>query len=89
MAGKVRVTAEKLEKELEAAGIEVLYDDRTDVRAGEKFADADLIGLPVRLVVSEKTLAEDAAEWKARTSVEAKRLPLSGIVEEVRKFMAS
>lgn len=55
--------AEELYLELGAQGIEVLWDDR-DVRAGEKFADADLIGIPVRLVVSQKT--GDKVEWKLR-----------------------
>jgi len=51
--------AEELYKKLEQAGIEVLYDDR-DARPGEKFADADLIGIPYRIVVSAKTLKEDS-----------------------------
>lgn len=59
--------AEQLYRELTDAGVEVLYDDR-DVSAGAKFADADLIGIPVRLVVSDKTLATDSVEWKERLS---------------------
>lgn len=61
-------------EKLGKAGIEVLYDDRVDVSAGEKFADCDLIGIPVRLVVSDKTLrlrsgqAGDKIEWKKRGS---------------------
>ncbi|MBI4079546.1 MAG: hypothetical protein HY429_04600 [Candidatus Levybacteria bacterium] len=51
-------------EKLQSAGIDVLFDDRTDVSAGEKFADADLVGIPVRLVVSEKT--GDKIEWKGR-----------------------
>lgn len=47
-------------------GVDVLYDDRQDVSAGAKFADADLIGCPWRLVISEKTLAEDSVEVKER-----------------------
>ena len=53
----------RLYEQLAKAGIEVLYDDR-DATAGEKFADADLIGLPMRLVVSEKT--KDRVEVKKR-----------------------
>ena len=52
-------------KELSEAGVEVLFDDREEVRAGEKFADADLIGIPVRLVISAKT--GNTIEWKERT----------------------
>ena len=50
-------------KKLENVGIEILWDDR-DVSAGEKFADADLIGIPIRLVISDKT--SDRLEWKLR-----------------------
>lgn len=70
-AGKVKEFTEMLYKELSDKGIETLYDDR-DVRAGEKFADADLIGIPLRVVVSEKTLAENKIEIKKRTEKEGK-----------------
>ncbi len=63
--------AEKLYGNLLGAGIEVLYDDR-DMSAGVKFADADLIGIPYRVVVSPKTLAEGSVELKKRTASEAK-----------------
>lgn len=84
---KVRAAADSLEKELEAAGIEVLHDDREGVRAGEKFADADLLGIPLRLVVSEKTLVENAVEWKERSAAEAKLVGLSSIHEEAKAFV--
>ncbi|MGD8374239.1 MAG: proline--tRNA ligase [Candidatus Woesebacteria bacterium] len=64
---------EQLYQELQSKGVAVLYDDR-DVRPGEKFADADLIGLPSRVVVSEKTLAEGKLEYKARDSKEVSLL---------------
>ena len=51
----VRKFADKIYDNLQKAGVEVLYDDRKDISAGEKFADADLIGIPYRLVISEKT----------------------------------
>lgn len=73
--------ADKVYEELEKAGIEVLYDDR-DKNAGEKFADADLLGIPVRLVVSKKT--EGKVEWKARNSDKAELLA----TEEVLKQLA-
>jgi len=62
---EVAKKAEDLYNELTAMGREVLYDDR-DISAGEKFADADLIGIPLRIVVSEKTLKEDSVEVKKR-----------------------
>ena len=57
--------AEKLERELEARGIDVLYDDR-DERPGGKFKDADLIGIPLRITVGKRGLAEGKIEWKLR-----------------------
>ncbi|MBP9771620.1 MAG: prolyl-tRNA synthetase [Candidatus Pacebacteria bacterium] len=70
-----RKEADALATELDGLGIEVLYDDR-DARAGEKFADADLLGMPFRIVVSEKSLAAGGVEVKVRatgeTSIESK-----------------
>lgn len=63
----VRAEADALYENLTNAGLSVLYDD-TDARAGEKFADADLIGIPTRLVVSEKTREQNAIELKERAS---------------------
>lgn len=65
--GEVRNKAGEIYDRLTKAGAEVLYDDR-DLRAGEKFADADLIGIPVRLVVSEKLSAEGKVEIKDRST---------------------
>ena len=58
--------ADKIYGKLTKGGIETLYDDRPDAAAGAKFADADLIGIPYRLVVSEKTLKENCVELKKR-----------------------
>lgn len=82
---KAGLIYEALQKE----GIEVLYDDR-DVSAGEKFADADLLGLPVRLVVSGKTLQhgteqESFVEWKERADQHAQLLTLEEAVEKLLK----
>jgi prolyl-tRNA synthetase len=75
--------AEKLYQELTTAGIEVLFDDRPD-RAGVKFNDADLIGNPIRLSVSKRTLANGQAEMKARKENEATFVPLGEVVDAVR-----
>lgn len=74
--------ADALAKELESAGVTVLYDDR-DVRPGEKFADADLLGIPYRVVVSQKTVAEGKVEVKARTSSDATLVT----TEELKKLL--
>lgn len=65
--------ADELYDRLQDTNIEVLYDDR-EVRPGEKFADAELMGIPYRLVVSEKTVAAGKVELKARTESEARML---------------
>lgn len=84
---RIQSTAASLYEELATAGIEVLWDDREGASPGEKFADADLIGLPLRLVVSEKTLREDAIEWKMRDEAEAKLVKLADIREEIDSFL--
>ena len=56
----------ELYHQLKSKGVDVLYDDRLGIQAGEKLADADLIGIPLRVVVSKKTLAEKSVECKKR-----------------------
>jgi prolyl-tRNA synthetase len=65
--------ADELYNRLTAAGIGVLYDDR-DTRAGEKFADADLMGIPQRVVISDKTVAANTYELKARSASESEQV---------------
>jgi prolyl-tRNA synthetase len=67
--------AEEVAAKLDSAGDDVLLDDR-DQRAGEKFADADLIGLPVRVTVGKKTLEDGAVDVRSRTSGEEKRVAI-------------
>ena len=73
---------EELYKKLEQVGIEVLYDDR-DARPGEKFADADLIGIPYRIVVSAKTLKEDSVELKRRDSDEIEMIKIEKLISKL------
>ena len=61
--------------------MEVLFDDRQDVGAGQKFADADLIGIPVRLVVSGKT--GDQVEWKERSKKESELLSFEEVLKRL------
>ena len=75
--------ADRLYDLLQGNGIECLYDDR-DVRAGEKFADADLIGIPTRIVISEKTMAEGGVEVSARGNGKAMMISDSNIVEHLK-----
>jgi prolyl-tRNA synthetase len=81
-------TADKLYADLQAAGIEVLYDDR-DESPGVKFNDADLIGLPVRLTVSERALAQGGVEMKLRSKAEKVIVPLEETVARLRSELAA
>ncbi len=81
-----RSRAEALYDSLRRAGWEVLYDDR-DERPGSKFKDADLIGLPLRIVVSDKTLAQGAAELKVRRTGEVRLVPLAEVEAEVGRLL--
>jgi prolyl-tRNA synthetase len=84
---RINSIAQEMYDGLWAEGVEVLWDDREGVSPGEKFADADLIGLPLRLVVSEKTLKEDSVEWKGRSESEAKLVKIEDLVESVKGMM--
>ena len=75
--------AEKIYNELQEQGVEVLYDDREDLSAGEKFADADLIGCPVRLVVSQKSLTSGGVEYKRRDGQEVEVLSLEEVFKKL------
>jgi prolyl-tRNA synthetase len=84
----VRDAAERLYEGLREEGIEALLDDR-DERAGVKFKDADLIGLPLRVAIGKKGLAEGKAEWKPRDSKEVQLIPLGEVVEKARQAVLS
>ena len=75
--------AEALYKELQAAGFEVLFDDRNE-RAGVMFSDIDLIGIPHRLVIGEKGLDKDTVEYKSRRASEAQEWPRADVVARLR-----
>jgi prolyl-tRNA synthetase len=77
----VKTKVEKLYHVLLEAGIEVLYDDREEARAGEKFATADLIGNPIRLVISKRT--EDKVEWKRRSEQESEVIEVNEVLRRV------
>ena len=85
-SSKVYATAERIYNTLLKENIEVLFDDRQDKTAGEKFADADLIGIPARLVVSEKTEAVKSIEIKMRNSAKAKLIPIKGFINTIKKL---
>ena len=72
---------------LKAAGLDVLYDDR-DARAGVKFKDADLLGMPLRIGVGRKGLAAQSVEWKLRGSKDVELVPLAELADRVRALVA-
>jgi prolyl-tRNA synthetase len=80
--GKVMKAATDFYNKLTSHGIEVLFDDR-DMRAGEKFTDSDLIGIPTRVVMSEKTLDENIIEVKDRKSGEVKKVSAEEFIQSI------
>lgn len=81
-------TADSLYAELQAAGIEVLYDDR-DESPGVKFNDADLIGLPIRVTVSERALGQGGVEMKLRAKADKVILPLEETLARLESELAA
>lgn len=81
---KLKTNVLKLYKDLQKSKIEVLYDDR-EVSAGEKFADADLIGCPIRIVVSDRTLAKNSVEVKKRNQKIVEMVKVDKIVKLLKK----
>ena len=81
---EVEKEAERIYELLQENALEALYDDR-DVRAGEKFADSDLIGIPSRIVVSEKTMASGGVEMVDRASGKSKFVSESDLLAQLRK----
>lgn len=82
----VKSAANQLYADLLAAGIDVLLDDRGE-RPGVMFAEADLMGVPHRLVIGERGLAEGLVEYKARTSAEAQSLPVDNLAAAVLELV--
>jgi prolyl-tRNA synthetase len=80
----VRESAEQVYQQLADAGFQVLYDDREEGSAGVKFNDADLLGMPVRVTVSPRSIENGGAEVKRRTEKDAQVVPLSGAADAVR-----
>jgi prolyl-tRNA synthetase len=80
--------ADRLYAELEGAGIETLYDDRRELSPGVKFNDADLLGMPLQLIVSEKNLAKGQIEVKVRRSGERSFVSRSEILSHIKQFLS-
>ena len=85
---EVAQAAERLYSELEEAEFEVLFDDREE-SAGVKFNDADLLGIPIRVVISPRTLKQGVAEIKPRKQKEVELVPLGEVAEKLREMLSS
>ncbi|MCX5781140.1 MAG: proline--tRNA ligase [Elusimicrobia bacterium] len=85
---QTRKKSEEIYEKLNSSGIETLFDDR-DERAGIKFKDADLIGIPYRITVSEKNLKDNKVELKARwqKNTETQFIPIENVLSEIKKAL--
>lgn len=84
---RTQAAGEKIYDELQKAGIEVLFDDRVDITAGFKFNDADLIGLPVQVIVGEKKLAENKVEVKIRKTGERFDVAIDELAGKLKELL--
>lgn len=82
----VRAKSEELYEALRNAGVDVLFDDR-DTGAGEKFADADLIGIPLRVVVGKRTLSEGMIEIKERREEKSRMIKPEDLIAEIKNYV--
>ncbi len=82
---EVKSAAENLYADLEAQGFEVLYDDREE-SPGVKFNDADLLGIPIRLTISPRTLKSNSVEIKKRSEKESQLLPLGEVISKLKEL---
>jgi len=83
---KIAAAAETLYRELEEAGVEVLLDDR-DERAGVKFNDADLIGIPIRVTLGPKSVAAGSVEMRMRRTGETRLIPVAEAAAVIRDIV--
>jgi prolyl-tRNA synthetase len=83
---ELRAAAEEVVAGLERERVEVLFDDR-DERAGVKFKDADLLGIPIRIAVGKKGLAAGKVEWKRRAGKEVELVPLAEVARKAAEVV--
>jgi len=86
-AAPVQEAADSLYEDLQRAGVEVLYDDR-NATAGVQFADADLLGAPMRIIVSPRNLKKDCVEYKRRDTGERGEISVDAAVDAIRNWIA-
>jgi prolyl-tRNA synthetase len=81
----VASTSEKIYSELTEVGIDVIFDDRSDAQAGFKFNDADLMGMPIQIIVGEKSLKENVVEFKIRSTGERYKVETDNIIRKIKE----
>jgi prolyl-tRNA synthetase len=84
--GEIKTAADKLYTDLNTAGIDTLLDDR-DARPGSKFADADLIGIPIRITIGDRSLKEGKFELKRRNAAEATMIGVDEAVAAIKAVL--
>ena len=84
---EVRAYADKLYEELQTKGVEVIYDDR-NVSAGVMFSDADLLGVPIRVIVSPRNLKQEVLEVTSRDKTLSEKISVEGAVEQIMKIVS-
>ena len=85
---EINKTAQQIHNQLTAAGIDCLWDDR-DERAGVKFKDADLIGIPIRITIGKKSVADGNVEIKLRSESDSKKVPIENAVKKTIELVNS
>jgi prolyl-tRNA synthetase len=83
----VAKAADQCYEDLQKAGYEVLYDDRTEATAGFKFKDADLLGIPLSVRVGARSLKEGTIEIKRRRSKDVASVPVAQVMDKVKEFV--
>ena len=83
---EVKAFADDLYEKMQNAGIEVIYDDRT-VSAGVMFADADLLGIPLRVIVSPRNMKQGIVEVTSRDKTLKEQVPVENVFEEIQKYL--
>ena len=81
--------SDKIYKELSNSGISVLYDDRIDAQAGFKFNDADLLGMPIQVIVGDKKLKENKVEVKVRETGERFDIEVEKLKEKIAEILGN
>jgi len=85
----VATTANEIYKQLWAEGIETLFDDRLDAAAGVKLNDADLLGLPIRVVVSPRNIKNKMIEIKSRRDTEPHLVPMTSLISHIKIILSN